>query len=172
MHPNFELYKTILLSTYKLSDKDLSDRLIEWKNKFRGSSDNDMDFLWSIFQQVENAILHTYKDSALLYQHLKDLYLTMWKFLIDEKRNATHMQKLINYCDLKKADSADYKTLAQCIATHCCSVCEEMDGLAIPVDQALSEQPLPNSACTRELGCICTYAIIAERDLEGNLLLK
>lgn len=56
------------------------------------------------------------------------------------------------------------------IATKCCSECDSLHDLRMPIDEALKSNLLPYAKCTRPTGCVCCYVARAKRDNDGNLI--
>ena len=64
------------------------------------------------------------------------------------------------------------KLNVEILSDKCCSECEKINGVTIPLETAVLLEPLPFHRCTREYGCNCCYLFHPIRDKEGELELK
>lgn len=125
-----------------------------------------------MFNRIINVIASNFKSEVDLYSNQRSIYVDMYGFLAKEGENITHLQKLINYCDLKKEEFSEFEVRVVFIANKCCSECDKIDRMKIPLAEALKKQPLPNPNCTREKGCFCCYGFEGLRDNNGRLIIK
>jgi hypothetical protein len=148
-------------------NKELKVFLIE-----NGESDNARKgFLYGLFNRLISDITFKCKGQNLPLL-LQPVYLKMWEFLVKVGENGSHILKLKLHCDLVQANSSDYRVLAMIIGSKCCPECDMIDGMAIPIEEALLQQPLPHPICEKETGCVCCYVFVGERDMDNNLIMK
>jgi len=171
-HPLIESYKEMFSDKYHFDGEEFFAIYQEWIIKFGETEKSKADFVWSMFNRIANSYAGKFKNELEMYTFMRGIYADMWQFLLKEGRDSSHVKRLMHYCDLKTAGDENYKVNAQIIGTKCCPECDEIDGLVIPLDEAINKQILPFKGCTRKNGCICCYGFPYERDLENNLVRK
>lgn len=165
-------YKKLFLREQWLSDATFSEAWQTWEAKTNSGPNHMVDFVHQLLENMANTLSNQLDGSDGSYTRLRAAYFHLWKLNKEQEKDGAHYFKRMHYFDLKKADLSSFKTLAGIIATNCCRACEENDGVMIPLPEALLKQPIPQPACTRPGGCICTYGLHGERDLEGKLIWK
>jgi hypothetical protein len=171
-HYLFDKYKETLLSKFGVVEKSFEEGLIFWIQEYGDTEKTRSDFVWSVFNLILENIGETFKSEEDLYSRQRGLYLEMWHFLIDEKRDFYHIKKQLLFCDLKIQEHSDWESEVFLIANKCCPECGKGDTLSMLLREAIIEQPLPNPKCTRKTGCTCCYGFRGLRDGNGRLIRK
>ena len=168
----FDKYKAILVSKFGVVQKSLEEGQVIWFKKYGDTEKTRSDFIWSVFNLVLENIGETFTSEEDLYRRQKDAYLEMWYFLIEEKKDFSHIKKQLLFCDLKIQEQSDWESEVVFIANKCCPECGKNDTLSMLLREAIIKQPLPNPKCTRETGCTCCYGFRGLRDRNGRLIRK
>jgi hypothetical protein len=169
---NFSRYRSLLIEKFCVTPADFDEQYMAWKGRSEGAVDSEKQFVWQFLEQWTRVLPGKYPDPYERFKQLQAFYLLMWSYLIVEQKKGTAMLALANHFELMAAELSTFKTYVMIIGGQQCAAAELVDGLAVPLEDALLEQPIPYANCSRPLGCICSYGIHGERDLEGNLITK
>ena len=169
---NIVQYRKLLVEQYNVHPADFDEEQAAWRAKTAWSSEDEKSFLWAFAEREIAKVLAAQKEPERKYQLLRSLYLLLWIFLLVEKKVGTGMIELANYFELKKAALMPYRTNVMIIGGERCPAAEAVNGMVVPIEEALVQQPIPYGQCSRPLGCICNYGFHGERDLEGKLIMK
>ena len=169
---NFSRYRSLLIEKFGVTAADFDEQYTAWKGRSGGLVESEKAFVWQFLEQWTRMLPGKYPDPYRRYKQLQAFYLLMWSYLIVEQKKGTAMLELANHFELKAAELSTFKTYVMIIGGQRCTAAELIDGLVVPLEDTLREQPIPYANCSRPLGCICCYGIHAERDLTGNLITK
>jgi hypothetical protein len=148
-------------------ESEFNEQFNSWSATRGVSIHSKNDFIYSLFNGLIFKTGQIVRGKKL-YQVLRPIYFEMWRFLLYEEKPRSHVLKLMLYCDLILAEDENYKMRAQIIGSKCCDECDKLDGLNMPIEDAIMNQPLPVPNCTKTTGCACCYGFSVERDLRGK----
>jgi len=172
----FEKYKNILITNFLVSPTSFENEWKDWMGKRGDNEQSKKDFIWSCFNQMIDLFAKVAQTEEDLYTKQKEIYMSMWGFLIDENRDARHIKKQIHACDLRIAQARNrnspFRSEIHVVGNNCCAECDKIDRKIMSIDEALSKQLLPYAGCTRENGCLCCYADMTAIDGNGRLIPK
>lgn len=153
-----------------ISDEEYESRkqLVQANNSYS----NEVDFIWGLLNEMLQSIALNVTTLTDLYQKQRRVYLVMWQILVAENRNAAHIKKQLAYCDLMAVNELHLKMEVSIVIPPDCPESAKWDNKKIPLEQAIAEQPIPISTCTRPGGCICVYTFSEIRDENGRLIKK
>ena len=169
---NFDRYRSTLIDKFLLSPTEFDHAQQIWEAKKRAYPEEKKAFLWSFLNHLAKSLDANHPEGERKYTQLQSLHQLMWAFLIVDGKNGTNIQRLANYYALKLVDLAPYKTYVMIISDERCPEGCAVNGVSIPLEDALRNQPIPYEKCSRPQGCICCYGIHGERGEEGRLLFK
>ena len=89
----FEKYKNIILTKHFVNLESWEKALDIWTKKFGHTDKNLADFIWAMFNEILTVIGGSFKDEEDLYIRQRDVYFSMWEYLKDENRDATHQRR-------------------------------------------------------------------------------
>lgn len=169
---NFARYRSLLIENFGVTALDFDGQYAAWKVQSEDSLESEKAFVWQFLKQWAKVLPEKYPDPYQYFKQLRALYLLLWTYLIVEDKKGTAMLEIANHCELKAAELANFKTYVTIIGGERCAAAEVVNGLAVSLENALLEQPIPYANCSRPLGCICCYGVHWERNLNGKLIPK
>lgn len=171
----FSKYKREIIGEFVHED-NFNKKLSEWINKFGDTDQSRKNFIWSIFQQLIDGLSKKFGYTIEAFRYHKKVYWVMFKFLVDEGKDTTHIRKAIASCDLNVIEledlESDFESVVEVIGNKCCPECDKIDEKVMSVQEAISAALLPYSKCTNNNGCVCCYASLTKTDEKGRLIRK
>jgi len=165
-------YKPLLIYDNIITEKDFDKKLDEWLLKMQDNQQSKNDFIWSLLNESLFKIAQNSCTEQELYHNQRDIYLYQFRFLNDESKDISNIQKLINQCDLNLANLNRLQMNVILITNGCCNECQSFDGNKNSLESELSHSSLPIHSCSRPQGCICCYGFEGIRDANGRLKIK
>lgn len=165
-------YRSLLIGEFNVPRLDFHEQHADWKRRFGQSLEQEKAFLWQFMERWAKVLTQETDDAERRYKQLRAFHLLMWGYLIGERKPAGAVMQIANFYELKRAECFRFRTRVQIIAGHGCTASERVDGLSVPLEDALREQPIPYASCSRPLGCICCYGFHGERDVDDRLIPK
>lgn len=169
---NFARYRSLLIEKFGVRATDFDGQHAAWTVRSGNSLESEKAFVWQFLGQWAKVLPEKYPDPYRRYKQLRALYLVLWSYLIVESKKGTVMLEIANHYELKAAELTNFKTYVTIIGGERCAAAEAVNGLAVPLEDALLSQPIPYANCSRPLGCICCYGVHGERNLDGKLIPK
>jgi hypothetical protein len=164
-------YATLFVTKYGFSKTSLENEL-KMRYEHEGHSNTTRwNFINAMFEWLLAEFDKVEQDIFKRLYAKRDVYSDIWNFYLDSQRNFNSVQKARNYNELLIANDGDWKTKVEVIGKFC-PESENIDGKLFEIEDALKEQPIPLSNCSRKAGCICQYAAIAVRDENDRLVHK
>jgi hypothetical protein len=134
--------------------------------------DSEKAFVRQFLEQWTKVLPEKYPDPYRRYKQLQALTWYSGAILSLKVKKGTALLKIANQYELKAAELANFKTSITIVGGDKCAAAEVVNGLSVPLEDALFEQPIPYANWTRYLGCICCYGVHCERDHDGKLIPK
>lgn len=151
------------LSRYGISEKAYNDYKKKYSEKIK-FSENENDVIWSMFNKLIT-------QNSTNFDILKNIYLSMFHYLREERKDGFKLLQLSHDCGLRDALNHNLNLNAVIIAAKdSCDNCKKLDGKIFTIQEALEKKPLPHKDCSNSF-CRCLYGFEPIRDKNGNLIL-
>lgn len=168
---------------YETLKKYYQSYLIEFDNfktVYAAQGGTVNDYAWAVFQHLIIEIAKSYHNGEMpeedYYRKLRDTYWEMTLFqrrYENKKGNHTFQQYLLNDLLWNNAKETQLQLNAIVIPVRgCCEYCDSVDGITVPIDEAIKKQQVDANKCKHEYGCRITYGYLSVRDSNGRLITK
>ncbi len=152
-------YKSIFKGQEWLSEETFNLEWETWKLSFGDANQSMFVFLEKLLLNAKQALLSGSTGYDINYQKLSSIYFHLWQLHKQFQKDGMAHRREMLYCELKAVDTDPHLRVVTINAIGCCPACEQKDGLTITLGEAMQQQPIPQSVCSCNLGCTCTYGI-------------
>lgn len=168
-------YNELFLEEYCYPPDHLQKEYREWILKFGESQRSKSDFIWSMFNVFLRRLAKKVQSEHELYSYQRKITLDMIRFRIDEGKSGKqlyYLRRKINLTDLHLATLTGCEVDVIILGCQDCKESQELRERVFTIEEALAQQIIPYSKCSRYSGCICLYGTQARRDHRGRLIMK
>tara|TARA_B100002052_G_C15839279_1_gene579369 strand:+ start:857 stop:1417 length:561 start_codon:yes stop_codon:yes gene_type:complete len=159
---------------FGMNRKNIIEYYQTWKiNK----SERIEDYVWHIFNHLLNENAQQSENLKDLFERNQKIYSHMISFRRRfEGKKANEIQRLYNLnrvnLDLESNRNSNFEIDFVIIGTNDCDESKRISELIITKQQAVENNVIPYSKCTRKQGCVCLMGVMPKRDVNGRLIRK
>ena len=164
-------YGAFLLK-FGLDEESVRSHYTVWKE--RSGVESVRDYLWYLFHVILGETAKQLKNPRDLQKNNLEIYTAMWFFRTHvEGQKANDLQQLINDTRIRLWQTElPFHFKVKVLSGQCCPYCDQLNNQLFAADDLLQHHSFVTGQCSNETGCTCSITPVAERDAQGQIILR